>query len=69
MSKKKILQDYKDVYYNMHGKYPKITQKGSWMYINDSFSSHRISSFPGYTKRLIELLNKKKEYENIIRVF
>ena len=54
MSKsEKIIQEYKNAYYNMHGRYPEMRQKGSWIYINESPTAHRISQLPEYITNLI----------------
>lgn len=51
------IEAYKKAYYEHHGKYPRLTRKGSWVYINDSPTAHRVSDLYEF----VENFERRKE--------
>ena len=51
----KIIEDYEKFYWKVHGKNPNIVRRGSWIYINKSFTAHRISALSAMIERLKEM--------------
>ena len=56
----KIIQEYKDAYYDLHGHFPKIERKGAWIYINESPSAYRSAQIPDMVERL-KVMKKERE--------
>ena len=61
-----LIELYKETFFKYHGKYPKITRKGGWLYINNSFTAHRphkLKEFIGNLERQAEQRDNKPEPE------
>ena len=58
------IEGYKRAYHDIHGEYPTVTRKGSWIYINDNPTAHRSSKIDEFTKNLKDRKNSKLEENN-----
>ena len=47
------IEGYKRAYYDVHGKYPTVTRKGGWFYVNDNPTAHRTNKIGEFTANLI----------------
>ena len=60
-----IIEEYEKFYWKIHGRNPKIVRRGSWVYIGDSPTAHRVSNLSAMTERLMERENKRNKIKNI----
>jgi hypothetical protein len=59
MTTDQIINEYLNAYFNVHGKYPKVLKKGSWVHINN-MSPCRASDIPKLTRTLLFTARKKE---------
>jgi len=48
------IENYEQVCLKVYGKLPKLERSGSWIYINDSPTAHRISKLDEYADNLLK---------------
>jgi hypothetical protein len=53
-----IIEDYEKFYWKLHGRNPNIVRRGSWVYIGNNPTAHRVSNLSAMTERLIEMKKK-----------
>jgi len=65
MTTDQIITEYKNAYFTVHGKFPEVIKRGSWIYINN-MSPHRARDLIQLTENLLATIpSKKEEYSEI----
>lgn len=60
------IKEYKEAFFNVHGRYPIIDKRGAWLKIDDSWTSFRSSQLPLMTNILIDRYRKKVAMDEMV---